>query len=391
MPHQSLTRALLLALLPTALSSSIIVSHFEGTVYSLALSDDASELSVSSQVQLGGMPSWVTLDKETKTLYVTDESWFGSTKLSAWSVGEGAALTAAGQAPTRGGELHCSLFGGADGKGFIAASQYGGGSIITYSLPLTPSSTPLDTLKFTMSGPGPRPDRQDAPHPHSTLSDPTGGYLLVPDLGADLVRIFAISASGKLTACPAAAAPPGSGPRHAAFWGPADATADTDITILYTVNEIANSVTSWDVSYDSDCLTLTQKDTVSTFPAGETPRSGSKAAEILVRDNFIYVSNRWDKTFGQTSDSIALFNITSPQGDFEFVELADSGANFPRTMDLNAKGDMLAVGGQTSSDVVVLERDVETGRLGGVLAKLQVGRLGREGEEDGLSGIAWSE
>ena len=113
----------LLTLLPTIQAATLLASHFEGTVYTLSLSDDASELTLASQVSAGGMPSWLTLDSAGSTLYVTDESWLGGTKLSAWSVGEGGELTAAGEAATEGGELHSCLFGGEDGESFIAAAQ----------------------------------------------------------------------------------------------------------------------------------------------------------------------------------------------------------------------------------------------------------------------------
>ena len=234
-----------------------------------------------------------------------------------------------------------------------------------------------------MDGPGTIPSRQDQPHPHSTFTDPTGAFLLSADLGADLIRIFAISDTGKLTECPTAAATPGTGPRHGAF------RTEGDATVLYVVNELGNSVTSWAVSYEGDCLTLAEDQIVSTYPEGTTPPAGSKASEIIVRDSFIYATNRADKTFGQTSDSIALFEVG---GDgFSFVELADAGANFPRTFDMNAAGDMVAVGGQTSSDVVIIERNVTSGRLGPVLAKLQIGTPGAEQQEDGLSAVIWHE
>lgn len=235
-----------------------------------------------------------------------------------------------------------------------------------------------------MSSPGPVPDRQDQPHPHSTFTDPTSAFLLSADLGADLIRIFSISSSGTLTECPTAAASPGTGPRHGVFW------TEEDTTVLYVVNELGNSVTSWDVSYGGDCLTLTENKIVPTYPEGTEGPAGSKAAELRIRDNFLYATNRFDKTFGETSDSIALFEI-GEGGDFSFVELADSGANFPRTFDINAAGDLVAVGGQTSADVVILERNATSGQLGPVLAKLQIGQLGAEQQEDGLSAVIWNE
>ena len=113
----------LLALLPAIRAATLFASHFEGTVYTLSLSDDASELTLASQVSPGGMPSWLTLDSAGSTLYVTDESWLGGTKISVWSVGEGGELTEAGQVPTEEGEIASCLYGGEDGKGFIAAAQ----------------------------------------------------------------------------------------------------------------------------------------------------------------------------------------------------------------------------------------------------------------------------
>lgn len=236
-----------------------------------------------------------------------------------------------------------------------------------------------------MSSPGPVPDRQDAPHPHSALTDPTGAFLLLPDLGADLIRILSISESGTLTECPAAEAPAGTGPRHGVFWSP---DGDSDTSIFYTVNELGNSVTAWSVTYDT-CLTLTPQQTIPTYPEGTTPPEGSKAAAILIRDGNLYATNRFDKSF--TTDSIAHFEINSESGELSFIELVDSGVSFPRTFDLNVEGDMLAVGGQSSADVAILERNVTTGRLGEVLAKTRVGVLGNEGQEDGLSAVIWSE
>jgi len=276
----------------------------------------------------------------------------------------------------------------------LTNKQSNGGAVINYKLPLSPAaSTPIQHLKFTMSSPGPRPDRQDAPHIHSTFTDPTSRFLLSGDLGADVIRIFSIDpASGKLTECPAAATARGDGPRHGAFWGPAD-SADSDVTVLFTVNELGNSVTAWDVKYPADggCLTLAKKKTIGTLPSGKMPPSGSKAAEVRVRDNFVYATNRFDKSFGQNEDSIALYEIDPATGDFEFVEITSAFASFPRTFEINGDGTLVAVGGQTSSNVAIIERNVTTGRLGGRLANVAVGRPGAEMNEDGLSAVIWNE
>jgi 6-phosphogluconolactonase (cycloisomerase 2 family) len=115
----------LLCLLParSLAASSLLVSHFSGRLYSLGLSD-GGQLTLTSQASGGArMPSWLTLDADSKTLYVTDEVTYGTPFLTAFSVGDGGALTQKAQGRTPGGELHSTLYGGADGKGFIAMAE----------------------------------------------------------------------------------------------------------------------------------------------------------------------------------------------------------------------------------------------------------------------------
>jgi 6-phosphogluconolactonase (cycloisomerase 2 family) len=99
-----------------------------------------------------------------------------------------------------------------------------------------------------MSQPGPAGDRQSAPHPHQVILDPTGKFILSPDLGADLVRVFSVdSSTGQLTPCSNLTAAPGSGPRHVGFYVPSgDASQGT---YMYLASEIANTVTAYKVTY----------------------------------------------------------------------------------------------------------------------------------------------
>lgn len=249
----------------------------------------------------------------------------------------------------------------------------------------------MQRLAFNMSAPGPDPYRQDKPHPHSVFTDPTGRFLLSADLGADLIRIFSIDAStGQLTACPAGVTGAGDGPRHGEFW-----TSPSGGLFLYIVNELAGSVTAWTVTTPpvagAGCLSLSKIQSVSTYPQGKTPPAGSKSAEVRVSGNFVYATNRNDQSFGSKQDSAATFAIEPSTGRLTFVEATNTHSYFPRTFALNKAGDAVAFGGQTSSTVVVVVRDVSTGRLGNVLAQLQVGAPGTVNNEDGLSAVVWDE
>ena len=266
-------------------------------------------------------------------------------------------------------------------------------TLTTYKLPLSASTTVQQQFEFNLTAPGPNP-RQEASHPHSSLPDPTGRYLLVPDLGADLIRVLGIdTASGELSECGAGQADPGDGPRHGAFWAPT--MGSTDGLMLYTVNELGNSVSAWAVSYPDGeaggCLTLSKTQTLSTFEEGTGAPAGSKAAEVHVRDGFLYAANRADETFGAEQDSIAIYAIDTGTGEISWLGADNAHAWFPRTFAINAAGDLIAVGGQTSSNVAIIARDPETGRLGDLIADVQVATPGTPQEENGLSAVIWVE
>ncbi|EGY23299.1 hypothetical protein VD0002_g6657 [Verticillium dahliae] len=376
-------------------ASKLIASHFSRSLYSLTLSD-TNELAIGSSVPSGNFwPSWLDLDAETSTLYVPDGAfWSAPNGLTTFTVEADGSLKPAEasiQTLSDGGEVHSTRYGGVDGKSFIAMAHYGTARIVTRTLPLTPTSQPLQQVTFTIPAPGPNP-RQDAPHPHAVFTDPTGTFLLTADLGSDRIHVFAIDAeTGLLTQCPAGEATPGDGPRHGVFWSPAN---NTEVSVLLTTNELSNSVTSWEVTYEGGCLGLQQIESLSTLPDGVVPRMGAKAAEIRVRDNFVYASNRNDGSFGEKEDSIALYEIGlngEGRAELRFVEIASAHSWFPRTFDINAAGDLVAVGGQTSAEVVVLERNSTTGRLGAAVAAVRVGALGTPNNEDGVSAVIWDE
>src|SRR4051794_5249272 len=107
----------------------------------------------------------------------------------------------------------------------------------------------MQTIKYT--GKSVNPSRQEAPHPHHAFVDPTGDFIIVPDLGADLIRIHKINKqTGALTDCTPAKPVPGTGPRHGVFWSPYNKSSRVrraEGTTLFIANELSNSVSSWAV------------------------------------------------------------------------------------------------------------------------------------------------
>ncbi|KAK8041497.1 3-carboxy-cis-cis-mucoante lactonizing enzyme [Apiospora phragmitis] len=374
-----------------ALAAKLIASHFSGPVYTLDLTlanATSGTLKVTGQTSgCGRIPSWITIDKASNSVYCFDESWYGSGVLAQFAADDEAILTPKASAPTLGNSVFGALYGGDDDKSFVITAEYSPSTITTYKLPLSASSKPVQKLSWTMAQPGPRPDRQDKPHPHGAFLDPTKTFLVVPDLGADLTRIFKINkATGELTACPTAASLPGDGPRHGEF-------LETEAGLrYYSLNEVASSVGMYNVTYGADggCLALDLVQTLSTF-GDRKGTTTEKAAELRIAGEYLYASNRNDQKFGKEQDSLAIFKLNKADGSMTFQELTNSYGYYPRPFQVNAAGTYVAIGGQTTANVAIVARDAATGKLGPLVANIDLPPRGTYGGEDGLSAVLWYE
>ena len=116
------TQSLLLPLLSgVASAANLWATHYSGTVNYLTFSGDTLTLSKSTPTG-NNLPSWITYDSPGKALYIADEFFYGTQggNLVSFSIGSNGTLTATGKAPTPLGVVATALYGGADGRGFIA-------------------------------------------------------------------------------------------------------------------------------------------------------------------------------------------------------------------------------------------------------------------------------
>ncbi|KAK0392003.1 hypothetical protein NLU13_1501 [Sarocladium strictum] len=376
-------------LMQLAAAQQLVVSHFSGTVYALNYSD--GNLTITDQNKQAGqrIPSWVTWDGKSRTAYVSDESWFGARtgRFASYGLSEAGKLTVSGVATTNGGDVASGVYGGPGGNSFIGQAAYEAGTLTTWALPLESSDTPIQSFQYFMNAPGPNPERQNKPHLHSVFTDPTGDFLLSNDLGADITRVWSIASdTGRLTECPGIRAHTGGdGPRHSVF-----READ-GVTYLYVINELGETVSGYVVTYPSSgCLSAQHFQSISTFPENSTKPANTKAAEVHIKGNFLYASNRNDETFGKERDSIAQYSIGA-DGRLRFLGLANAQGFFPRTYSISEDGTLVAIGGQTDAVVSIVERDTETGLIGDLLARINVGQRGTYMGEDGLSAVTWAE
>ncbi|KAA8644197.1 hypothetical protein EYZ11_004684 [Aspergillus tanneri] len=379
-----------------ASAAHLYATHYSGSVYTLSL--DGHSLSIASSVDgCGPMPSWLTLDPESNLVYCSDESGDASSNgsLHSLAIGEDGSLSEVaktGAAP--GGGVYSVVYSGDNGAKYLAIAHYGGSALSTFSLPLKEDEDTLQVFHYKLDKPGAKP-QQDASHPHQVILDPTGSFILSPDLGADKIRVYAIDkSSGALTDCPAVEFPAGSGPRHGLFWDAENAQlrfqrrADSQ-TMLYTVNELDGHFTAFAVSYPPDgCLSIKKTQSFVPYPGSELPE-GATLSGIQMEGSSLYVSIRSDHAHPPNDSMVTLDR--SLNGTVKYRDFCSSYGTVPRTFVINKAGDLVAIGNQASSTVAIVARDPKSGKLGDEVANIQVGEPGKVGTAEGLSSIIWGE
>jgi 6-phosphogluconolactonase (cycloisomerase 2 family) len=134
------------------------------------------------------------------------------------------------------------------------------------------------------------PDRQNGSFAHETIVDPFGKYVLIPDLGADLVRILAVSPLNDTAVNPAIkefaplAVDRGTGPRHGVFWSPGGKNMSfTDPLFFIVVGELSANVTVFRAGYMAQDagLTFTQMKNIPAVGLEKQPKV-NYPAEITV-------------------------------------------------------------------------------------------------------------
>ncbi|OAA68870.1 3-carboxymuconate cyclase [Cordyceps fumosorosea ARSEF 2679] len=372
----SLASLLLLAGSAAANPNILYVTSYAGTITTLNLTETTppaggkypSVKAVATSDGCKASPSWLTLKQPCPMLYCIDEGLeTPGGSLSSYRTNDDGTLTQIGKVTTAPGPVS-GVFYGAKGHGF-AMAHYGGSTLSTWDVSDPANIKNVQSTKFTEPA-GPNP-QQNAPHPHEAVLDPTGRFLVVPDLGADLVRLFSLdNQTLQATALPPVKAKPGSGPRHVAF------AVHGAKTYLYLITELGNTIVGYDVGYEGAGISLKEIFDIGVHGEGRQVPDKAAASEIVVspdqkflvassrRENIYKVDSFDDKTKQIDSDSIINFSIDAGTGKLTFLQDVPSGGSFPRHFSMNKAGTKIAIGLQKDSRVVVMQRDPATGKLG---------------------------
>ncbi|GAW22703.1 hypothetical protein ANO14919_122460 [Xylariales sp. No.14919] len=316
--------------------SQILAVDFNGTSFEV----------VGKNVTSGTAPSWMRLKSSTKTLYAVDENTSNlnqfklDTKLSYTS----SVMGSAGVVFLEFNKDQTRMVGAAYGSGMIDVWDVS-------------ADTPKILKQVKVEGAlGPN---QKIHHPHQALLDPTGRFMIIPDLGGDQILVldtkddkYEITKTVSLFA--------GAGPRHGGFITSGNNT-------FYTLAcELSNKVILFQVDYTGDELAFKEISTQSTYGAEFPPANATSAAAgtvAIANNKDVYISNRLS---GNATDSISHFVFDAKTTSLNFAHTASSHGILPRDISLSIDKDqsLLFIANQGGDNgLVALHRCPVTGRL----------------------------
>jgi len=267
--------------------------------------------------------------------------------VSALAIGEGGeSLTLLNQQPSLGtGPCYVST----DTLGqYLLVANYMGGSVAALPIAADGRLAPASGFDQHM-GNGPDARRQEGPHGHSVIQDPTGTYVYCADLGIDRLYVYRLNRwNGTLqpNSVPWVSTHPGVGPRHLVF--------HPNGKLAFLANEMASSLTSF--SFDVTTGILAAVETVSGLPDDFEGKNTFADVHVSTCGRYVYASNRGH-------DSIVSYSVNPATGRLKRMGWVSTQGQNPRNFAIDPSGKYLYAANQDSANIVAYRIDQETGAL----------------------------
>lgn len=331
-------------------SQLVYVGTQQARIDALRFDPSTGRLITLGPVAKGLNATWVQSDPLRPVIYAVDDDKVREGSVTAYAVDRATGALAALNRVDSDGRGTTNLSLDLRSNTLLAAS-YDSGSVSTIALePDGRLGARASTMQEAGSGPNAR--RQASAHAHNAVVDPSGHYVLVPDLGAD--RVFVYGFDGATHALlpdhgeppRALVTPPGSGPRHLVF--------GADGRFAYVITELSGEifVLRWDATQGR--LARVQTVALST-PEFNGVKSGAEI-DISADGRFVYAEDRGE-------NMLVVYRVDPQSGQLSELQRIGCGGEKPWGMQLDPSGRWLFVANQHSGNVAVFGVDLASGKL----------------------------
>lgn len=319
-------------------------------IHVLRMDERTGALARVAAADVGPDPSFVALHPRLPVLYAVNEltelDGQKSGAVAAFALDGRGGIAPLGDRRATGGGAPCYV--SVDPTGRVAlVANYAAGSVAAFAIRPNGALGAMTALVHDL-GHGPNAARQEGPHAHCAIPDPTNRWLLSTDLGTDRLEVHRFDARrGTLVPSPRRYAPqhPGSGPRHLAF--------HPNGRLLYVIHELDQTVSVYRWLPATGHLAMVR--VVQLLDKG--PSADATAADIHVAPSgrFVYATVR--------GPNVVCVLAADEHGALRLVQRTPSGGDWPRNFSLDPSGRFLHVAHQKSNDIVGFKVDQTTGRL----------------------------
>ena len=331
----------------------------EHSIYLCELDPVAGTISVVDSFAGAVGPSYLALSPDGKTLYTVDNRSVDpenkSQSVNSFRINKEDHTLQYMNNQSSEGRGPCHLY--ASEKHLFVANYNSGHATCIALLP--DGRLEFSTTTVAGEGGGPNKSRQEGPHAHQVMLDPSGTFLLVPDLGTDKVMNYVYDQkTGKLTPNPQQAwleLPPGAGPRHLAF--------DPSGKFVYLLSEMNATLTA--CSFDGKTGALGIINSASIVKDGFTGNKQAAAVRVHPSGKFVYASNR------DEVDNLAVFRVKE-DGGIERIQILESIPHWPRDFNISPDGKYLLIAGARSNEIALFRIKQESGELESTLSKISI-------------------
>ena len=194
--------------------------------------------------------------------------------------------------------------------------------------------------------------RQQAPFMHYVGWGNENRYLYATDLGTDEILVFD-STDKNLSPIQRIKMHPGDGPRHLVF--------HPTQKIVYSLNELSNSISVFKQNSDSGKLTFIDKYLLN-------PKEKADVTNIA---SAIRIDNSGQHLYAAVRGENMLYGFTiNSQGKLSMINKVSTGGDHPRDFNFSPEQEYLVVANQLSHQLNIIYRDKKSGKLTTTTTKL---------------------